>query len=134
MGKIHYTEADFASDYRDEIDIRNSPSSPIEISDLHSYMMRKFPSLRNVKFTLRNKTSKQVIAIGVRIRDEELEGAIETGGPHRIEPKGTITFEMDDTAYGDFCEGVRKSEIAVTEVKFADGSQWQLGQPHESKK
>jgi hypothetical protein len=81
--KTHYTEADFARDRRDEIDIRNSPSSPVEITDQHAYMIRKFPSLRNIKFTLRNKTSKKVVAIRVRIGIEGLEGFTEMDGPTR---------------------------------------------------
>jgi hypothetical protein len=113
--KTHYTEADFARDRRDEIDIRNSPSSPVEITDLHAYMIRKFPSLRNIKFTLRNKTSKKVVAIRVRIGIEGLEGFTEMDGPYQIKPNGSLTLEQDDSAYGDFCEGVWKREISSSE-------------------
>lgn len=61
--KVHYTQADFARDRQEEIKIRNSPSSPVEITDVHVYMDRQFPSERNVHFKLRNKTSKKVIAL-----------------------------------------------------------------------
>ena len=132
--KIHYTEADFARDLRDEIDIRNSPSSPIEITDLHSYMTRTAPSLRDTKFTLRNKTSKRVVGISVRISSDGLEGFTEMEGPHQIKPKGSLTLEMDDSAYGDFCQGVWKREIAVREVKFADSSKWEFKEPAVSEK
>jgi hypothetical protein len=33
--KAHYTEADFVRDRKDEIKVRNSPSSPVEITDVH---------------------------------------------------------------------------------------------------
>jgi hypothetical protein len=127
--KIHYTEADFARDRRDEIDIRNSFSSPIEITDLHAYMDRKFPSLRNIKFTLRNKTTKKVVAISVRIGIEGLEGFTEMDGPYEIKPNGSLTLEQDDSAYGDFCAGVWKREIVVREAEFADGSKWKFKEP-----
>lgn len=126
---IHYTEADFARDRRDEIDIRNSASSPIEITDLHAYMIRKFPSLRNTKFTLRNKTSKKVVAISVRIGIEGLQGFTEMDGPYQIKPKGSLTLEQDESAYGDFCQGVWKREIVIREVEFADGSKWEFKEP-----
>ena len=131
---IHYTDADFARDRRDEIDIRNSPSSPIEITDLHEYMMRKSPSLRNIKFTLRNKTSKKVVAISVRIGIKGVQGFSEMEGPYEIEPKGSLTLEDDDQAYGDFCEGVWKREIGMREVEFADGSKWEFKEPVVSEK
>jgi hypothetical protein len=128
--QAHYTEADYARDYRDEIDIRNSPSSPIEITDLHAYMDRKFPSLRNIKFTLRNKTSKKIVAISVRISLEDLEGLTDMVGPYEIKPNGSLTLEQDDSAYGDFCSGVWKREIVVREAEFADGSKWKIKEPH----
>ncbi len=127
--KVHYTEADFARDRRDEIDIRNSSSSPIEIIDLHAHMIREFPSLRNIKFTLRNKTSKNVAAISVRIGSEGLKGFSEMDGPYAIKPGGTLTLEDDVPAYGDFCAGVWRSELVVREVEFADGSKWELKDP-----
>jgi len=132
--KIHYVEADFGRDRRDEIDIRNSSSSPIEITDLHAFMIRKFPSLRNTKFTLRNKTSKKVVTVSVRIAIEGLEGFTEMEGPYQIKPKGSLTLEHDDSAYGDFCEGAWKREIVVREVEFADGSKWEFKEPAVSEK
>ena len=132
--KIHYTEADFARDRRDEIEIRNSPSSPVEITDLHAHMNRKFPSLRNIKFTLRNKTSKKVVGISVRIGAEGVEGFTEMDGPYQIKPNGSLTLEQDDSAYGDFCEGVWQSKITVREVEFASGSKWELKEPAVSQK
>ena len=123
---IHYIDADFARDRRDEIDIRNFPSSPIEITDLHAYMIRKFPSLQNIKFTLRNKTAKKIVAISVRIGIEGVQGFTEMEGPYEIKTKGSLTLEEDVPAYGDFCEGTWKREIVVRGVEFADGSKWEF--------
>jgi hypothetical protein len=124
--KVHYTEADFVRDRRGEMDIRNYPNSPIEITNLHAYMSRVSPSLRNVRFALQNRTAKKVVAISVRFGIEGLKGLTEMAGPYQIKPKGSLTLEQDVSAYGDFCDGVWKHEISVTEVSFADGSTWEL--------
>jgi hypothetical protein len=97
-------------------------------------MIRKFPSLRNIKFTLRNKTSKKVVAIRVRISIEGLEGFTEMDGPYQIKPNGSLTLEQDDSAYGDFCEGVWKREIVIREVEFANGLKWEFKEPAVSQK
>ncbi len=115
--KVHYTKADYARDRHDEIEVRNNPSSPVEIVDVHAYMNRDYPNLRNMSFTLRNKTSKKIHALFVN------QGLGE--GP--IDPKGKIT-ENDEVyeAYNDFCEGTTKHTIFISEVNFADGSKWEL--------
>ena len=124
--KIHYTEADYARDRGNEIEIRNSPVSPIEITALHAYMNREFPSIQNLRFTVRNKTSRKVLMLSIRIGMEASDGATEMAGPYEIKPKSAITLEQDDSAYGDFCQGLWKRYIVVTQVKFADGSKWKL--------
>jgi hypothetical protein len=121
--KVHYSEADFVRDRRDEIDIPNPPSSPIKITDVHVHMNRRFPSLRDVKFMLRNNTSKKVVALSLRIGDET--GETDMAGPYEIEPKGQFAEEVDTTAYADFCEGIRKRTMTIEEVNFADGSKWE---------
>jgi hypothetical protein len=112
--KVHYTEADFARDRRDEIDIPNPPSSPIKITDVQVHMNRRFPSLRDVKFMLRNNTSKKVVALSLRIGDET--GETDMAGPYEIEPKGQLAEEVDTTAYADFCEGIREKTMTIEEV------------------
>ena len=130
--KVHYTEADFVRDRGDEIDIPNPPSSPIEITDVRVHMNRQFPSLRDVKFTLRNKTSKKVIALSLRIGDET--GETDMAGPYQIEPKGHLAEEAGTTAYADFCKGIREQTMTIEEVHFADGSKWESKQRAESVK
>jgi hypothetical protein len=128
--KIHYTEADFGRDRRDEIEIPNPPSSPIEITDVHVYMDRQFPSLRNINFTLRNKTSKRVVALSLRIGDET--GETDMAGPYEIQPMANLAEKTDSTAYADFCEGIRKPTMTIQEVHFADGSKWEFKQSRKS--
>jgi hypothetical protein len=128
--KIHYTEADFVRDRYDEINVPNPPSSPIEITGVHMHMNRQFPSLKDLKFVLRNKTSKRVVALSVRIGDES--GSTEMAGPYHISAKGLVTLEETVTAYGDFCNGVWKQPIIIRRVTFADGSEWEFKEPAKS--
>ena len=65
--KIKYSDADFATDRSGEIDVVNVPQSPLEIAELHSLMDKQYPSLRNVQFTLRNKTNKAIKAFSVAL-------------------------------------------------------------------
>lgn len=119
--KAHYTDADFARDRKDEVEVQNNPASPVEITDVHAYMNREYPSLRDVTFKLRNKTSRKVRAVFVSIGGGE-------GGP--IEPKGQLIVEHADfSAYVDFCEGMTKEKMFVEDVYFADDSKWELKPP-----
>jgi hypothetical protein len=113
--KVHYTKADFAKDRRAEVDVRNNPSSPVEITDVHVYMEREYPSRRQMAFKLQNKTSKKIDAVGVSI-----SGYL---GP--IQPRGQISGETEEfLAYDDFCDGMLKQEVFVEDVHFSDGSRW----------
>ena len=131
--KAHYTEADFRCDRKDEIEVLNPPSSPIEITNVHVYMDRKSPSDRDVKFTLANKTSKKVVALSVRIGDKS--GATGMSGPYELEPKGHMSIEDTDVgAYGDFCSGPFKNAMVVDWVSFADGTTWEFKEPAGSER
>lgn len=126
--KVHYTQADFARDRQEEIEIRNSPSSPIEITDVHVYMDRQYPSLRNIHFKLRNKTSKKVVALSMKIGNESVSGAVVLAGAHQIAPKGYLALEESVPVYVDFCDGIWKHAMVIEEVDFADGSKWEFKQ------
>lgn len=131
--KGHYTEADYARDRQEEIEVRNSPSSPIEITDLHVYMDRQFPSVRNVRFKLRNRTSKKVTWLSMKISMiNNGPGEVDTMGPYQIEPKGQIAEEQTVTAYGDFCQGISKHAMIIDGAHFADGSKWEFKEPAKS--
>jgi hypothetical protein len=125
--EIHYTEADFSRDRRDEIEVPNPPSAPVEITDVHVYMDRKYPSFRNIKFKLRNNTSKRAVALSVRIGNES--GTAEMSGPFELEAKKQISIEETVAAYGDFCGGLFKDAMVVKDVSFADGSGWEFKKP-----
>jgi len=129
--KGHYTEADFRRDRKDEIEVSNPALAPIEITDVHVYMDRRYPSDRNIKFTLRNKTSKKVVALSVRIGDAA--GSTEMSGPYELGPKRHISFEKTEVpAYFDFCDGRFKNGMVVDWVSFVDGTTWALKEPASS--
>jgi hypothetical protein len=84
-----------------------------------------------VGFILRNKTSKKVVALSVKIANETEEGAVAMSGPYQISPNGHLSLEQDVPdvpAYVDFCAGVWKSAIIITNVSFADGSKWEFNE------
>ncbi|MGB9491504.1 MAG: hypothetical protein WCA92_13660 [Terriglobales bacterium] len=126
--KVHYTEADFVRDRKEEIEIRNSPSSPIEISDVHVHMDRQFPSRRNIDFRLRNNSVKKVIWLSMAITIAGQPGGVYWSGPYVIKPRGYLAHEYSVSAYGDVCGGVWKHAMIIQEVHFADGSEWKVKQ------
>lgn len=131
--KVHYTEADFARDYGDEIEVRNNPSSPVEITDVHADMDRRYPSNRNLRFGLRNLTSKKIVGVGVKITETTNgPGEEDIQGPFGIEPNGRTSVQEGSTGYGDFCDGIPKSAMVVVRVDFADGSRWELKESDKS--
>jgi hypothetical protein len=122
--QTHYTDKEFARDRREEIDIPNPPSSPIEITDVHVYMDRQSPSLRDIAFKLRNRTAKKVVGFTLRIGDDK--GAVVMAGPYTIKAKGYLPLEESVAAYADFCEGIWRHAMVIEDVDFADGSKWEF--------
>ena len=120
--KTHITEADFSIDRADEINVENNPKCPLEIRDVHVFMEREFPSLRDVKFTLQNRTAKRVKGFTVRLY--EGKGGTSHSAGHEIEPNAAIEEKMDSSAYAYFCDGIEKKRFVVESVWFADGSEW----------
>jgi hypothetical protein len=131
--QVHYTEAALVRDRLEEIEIRNSPSSPIEITDVHVHMDRQFPSLRNIDFRLRNNSVKKVIWLSMRITITDALGGTYWSGPYEIKPKGYLAHEDTVSAYSDFCDGTWKHVMVIQEVHFADGSNWKLKQSGDQK-
>jgi hypothetical protein len=129
--KAHYSERDFARDRQEEINVPNRPSSPIEITDVHVHMDRQFPSLRNLEFKLRNKTSKKVVGFTLRIAADE--GATIMAGPYTIKAKGYLALEESVPAYTDFCNGIWRYAMVIEDVDFADGSKWEFKQSGNQK-
>ena len=125
--KAHYIEADFVADRTDEITVQNSPISPIQITDVHVQMDRKFPSLRNLSYTLKNTTAKGIAGFTIEAAIEDpAPGAVIKSGPQNIPPHGYVRGELDTTAYGDYCAGIYRDRLFIQEVRFEDGSEWKL--------
>ena len=120
--KSHTTEADFAIDRADEIKVENNSRCPLEIRDVHVFMDRKFPSLRDLKFTLQNRTPKRVRGFTVRLY--EGKGSTSHSAGREIEPHAAVEEKMDSSAYVYFCDGIKKKRFVVESVWFADGSEW----------
>jgi hypothetical protein len=125
--RAHYTAADFATDRQAEIEVRNNPSSPVEITDLHVYMQSEHPSDRNISFKLRNKTSKKITVLTVSLHEGDLGEELRVGS---IEAKGQLVEkDREFMAYDDFCDGIIKHTMFIQHVDFADGSRWEFQQP-----
>ena len=82
--KMHITDAELNADYADEIIIHNSPSGPLEILDLNATLNKDYPSIRNLTFKLRNRSSKKVTGYTLRLYTKG--GDQIYGTPHDIEP------------------------------------------------
>ncbi len=121
--KIKYSDADFAADRATEIDVVNSTQSPLEVVELHSFMDKRYPSLRNVQFTLRNKTNKAIKGFSIALYTHDGSTSYSAGAD--IPPKGSHTAKTNFSAYSYFCEGVQRHRFQVEDVVFADGTEWQ---------
>src|ERR1700721_919305 len=128
--KTHYTETDFRRDRKEEIEVQNSPASPVEITDVHVFMDRKFPSWRNVRFTLRNLTTAKVVGLGMRIlMVDNGPGEIDIQGPYQIGPKGELAKEESVDALTNMCGEASKNAMLIYRVEVADGSNWIFKEP-----
>ena len=96
--------------------------SPLEVVDLHVFIDRTYPSLRNVKFGLRNRTTKMVKAFVITLGHEGGSSTLSTG--QDIEPDGVFIATMTSSRYLYFCDGVNTDKLFVERVIFADGSEW----------
>jgi hypothetical protein len=121
--KIKYSEADFAADRASEIHVVNNPQCPLEVAELHSFMDKQYPSLRNVQFTLRNKTDKAIKAFSIALYTRD--GSVSYSAGAEIQPKGSHTAKTNFSAYPYFCEGVQRHHFQVEDVVFGDGTEWQ---------
>ena len=120
--KAHLTEADLAVDRADEIEIEDTASSPIEISDVHAFIDKEYRSLLRVTFKLKNRTSKKVSAFSVLFYDGG--GSVEYSAPHAIEPGGATDEKETVSRWVYFCDGVTRNKFVVDSVSFTDGTEW----------
>ena len=120
--KSHLTEADFTVDRADEIEIENAPNAPLEIFEVHAFLDKKYFSLLNVSFKLRNQTSKKVSAFTVRFYAGAGSAEYSTGTA--MDPGAAVEGKEHLSRYLYFCDGVTKHKFMVTSVSFADGTEW----------
>jgi hypothetical protein len=119
----HLTDADFAADYSNEIEIQPDATSPLEILDLRASIDRKYPSIRRLTFKLRNRSSKKVSGFDLRLFSDG--GSVQYGSGCDMEPGASRDEKMDSSRYVYFCNGIKKDKFVVDSVQFADGSEWQ---------
>ena len=121
--KSHLTEADFAIDRADEIEIEDTPTSPLQITDVHAFLDKEYSSLLSVSYELKNRTSKKVSAFTVRFFDAK-GGSVEYSAPHGIEPAGSVEEKESLSRWAYFCDGATQHKFVVVSVSFADGTEW----------
>jgi len=126
--KTHLTEADFAIDRADEIEIEDSPASPLQISDVHAFLDNEYLSLLRVSYKLKNRTSKKVSAFTVRF--DTKGGGVEYSAPHGIEPAASVEEKETLSRWTYFCDGAMKHKFVVVSVSFADGTEWNRPKRH----
>jgi hypothetical protein len=130
--KTHLADADTAADYANEIVIHNNPTCPLEITDLHAFLDKQYPSLRNLTFKITNRSRKRVRVYTLRLYSNG--GEIIYGTPADLEPGASRADKMDSSRYVYFCDGVTKDNLIVDEVDFANGSEWHLSTQGSSAK
>lgn len=128
------TQTDLTRDYRSEITALNKPNCPLEIVDLHASLNKEYRSLLDIRFKLKNRTQKRVVAYRYRIFAQGLKGEELGTQPATIEPGGSAHGELDTSRYVFFCQGSVKNNLIIDSVVFGDGSTWELaGQAPSSK-
>ena len=128
--KAHLTDADRSANYTDEIVIHRTPRCPLEIDDLQARLDKTYPSIRNLAFKLKNVSAKRVTGYTLRLYAKG--GDVIYGAGYTIEPGDSRDEKMDSTRYSYLCEGIRKDNLIVDEVNFADGSAWRLPKPRNT--
>jgi hypothetical protein len=117
-----YTQSDLSLNRASEYEIEHNPSSPIQITDLHALMDKKYPSLRNLTFVLRNTTLRKIKAFTVGVYSKG--GSTTYSAGHEIEPNSSREERMSDTAYAYFCDGIGEQKLRIDRAVFEDDSEW----------
>jgi hypothetical protein len=126
--KQQFNDADLAIDRAEEIEIQDTPGSPLEITDVHAFLDKEELSLLNVTYKLRNRTAKKVT--GFIVSFYEKGGSADESAPAAIDPGASIEKKQSLSRYVYFCDGVTKQKFIVVSVDFADGSQWNRSAHH----
>jgi hypothetical protein len=116
-------EEDLSRDRRDELEIQTAPGLPVELTDVHVFMDKKFLSLRDLQFRLRNKSDKPTFGYSLYLGREG--GNILSGGPLRLAPGETSpVIHFSYSAYSFYCEENSKRTLEIDGIDFADGTAW----------
>jgi hypothetical protein len=126
--KTHLTEADFAVDRADEIEIEDSPASPLQITDVHAFLDREYLSLLRVSFKLKNRTSKKISAFTVRF--DTNGGSADYSAGHGIDPGASFEGNETISRWAYFCDGAMRHKLIVVSVSFADCTEWNRPKRH----
>jgi hypothetical protein len=117
------TEAELEADHAGEILLRNEPSSPLQITDLHAFIDRKYRSLLNLEFALNNVSEREIKGLTVLLFTKTGSTSFSTGA--QIEPRASFTVtKFNSSRYVYACEESKKHTLIVESVRFADGSEW----------
>jgi hypothetical protein len=120
------TEADFLVDRRESVEVQLDPRCPLEIVNLKVFMDRKAIAMRNLDFSLRNKTQKKIKGYGLRLGSvgnpcfDSMRGSLIKLAPNEIAHSDEIYY----SGYNFYCNGEKKKRIVIDSVSFEDGSTW----------
>ena len=130
------TEAELNADLSRYLKVNIAPNCPLQLVRLSVRMDPKFRSLRQLGFDLRNKSKKEVEAIGFRIDTPGRTGSTTVGTPFQMYPGETVS-RPDAVKYGGYayyCEGESERRFTIDWVRFKDGSRWSLKQGQQRRK
>ena len=122
--KSHVTAADRLADYRSEVQLDLHPECPLRVRDWQVRMDAKFPSLRDMTYSLVNNSPKKVTSYTLELAQDG--GSITAGLPTAIDPGSVSRREKPLTysAYVYWCEGISPHRFVIDSVSFVDGSEW----------
>jgi hypothetical protein len=126
--RTQIAETDLATDHGNEVEVERTPDSPLEVLDLRVFIDKGEPSIRDVKFKLRNRTVKKVTAFVINIYSNA-DGSTGLSMGQNIDPGGVLEVNTSSSRYVYFCDGVNKDRVVVDSVSFADGSEWHSRKP-----
>lgn len=124
--KSRLKPADFSVDHRDELRMLTAPDSPVELVDVHVFINKKFLSLRDLEFRLRNKTNKKIFGYSMYMgKAEDPASRMLRGAPLKIEPGETSAIQRTSySAYLFYCDSRTKHLLEIDGVDFVGGSEW----------
>jgi hypothetical protein len=118
------SESQVRADHANQFEAESPLDAPLEIVELHAFINRESHSLWNVKFKVRNQSTKKIKAFVVMLSSADGGITIESM-PEEIDPAGVFSATMSSSRYLYSCDGPTKRKLLVDTVVFDDGSEWQ---------